>query len=295
MNVAIYGRILQPDHAPFVEQLLAFLVENGHRVLIEETYGEHLAAQQIELPASTETCAISRPLPVDTNVVLSLGGDGTLLNSIMLVKNSGVPVMGVNIGRLGFLTSTGKTDIEQAIKAIEAGDFQRDRRSLLQFSAPRSVFGQFNFALNEFTLHKLDTSSMITIHAYLDGRFLNSYWADGLIVSTPTGSTGYSLSCGGPIILPDSQAIVMTPVAPHNLNVRPLVLPPESKLSFEVESRSPEYSCTLDSRSRLMHNNERITICQAPFSVDLVRFDGYDYLKTLRGKLMWGLDSRNAR
>ncbi len=296
MRIAIYGRVLKEEHFNFVENLFKYLQEKGHTVLVEEEYLDHIK-DSIDIDTNyCSTCALHAPLDNDIDFVFSLGGDGTLLNSIMLLKDSGIPVMGINIGRLGFLTSSGKQEISEAIEMLEKDRFKIDRRALLHFSCNKPLFGQFNYALNEFTIHKLDTSAMISIHTYVNGIFLNSYWADGLIVSTPTGSTGYSLSCGGPIIAPRTGNFVLTPVAPHNLNVRPIVLPDSVEITFEVEGRSEEFSCTLDSRYRIFNQSHKIKIKKEQFGINLVRLEGHSFMRTLREKLMWGADSRiNAK
>lgn len=296
MKIAIFGRVLKEEHRTFVQNLFNYLQEKQHSIVIESEYYEHIKDFLTLDMEYCQLCALHDKLDDSVDFVFSLGGDGTLLNSIMLVKDSNIPVMGINIGRLGFLTSTSKSDIADAITMLEKDKYQIDRRSLLHFGCNQALFGQFNYALNEFTIHKLDTSAMVSIHTYVNGIFLNSYWADGLIISTPTGSTGYSLSCGGPIVAPRTGNFVLTPVAPHNLNVRPIVLPDSVELTFEVEGRSEEFSCTLDSRYQLFNQNHKIKITKEKFGINLVRLEGHSFMRTLREKLMWGADSRiNAR
>src|SRR5690606_2152379 len=197
----------------------------------------------------------------------SLGGDGTLLDTLSLVRNSNVPILGINTGRLGFLASTGKEDIEAAVNALRNKTYKEDKRTLIHVDSNKPIFEGANFALNEFSIHKKDTSSMITIHTYINGELLNSYWADGLIIATPTGSTGYSLSCGGPIIFPSSENFVITPIAPHNLNVRPIVVSDQSILSFEIEGRSDSFLCTLDSRYEAVDQTYQLAVRKETFSV----------------------------
>jgi NAD+ kinase len=227
------------------------------------------------------------------DVVLSLGGDGTLLETVTLVRDRGIPVLGINLGRLGFLASVSKNEIYYAVDELIKGAYKLDKRNLLYLECEEKFFGEVNFALNDFVIHKNDTSSMITIHAFINGEFLNSYWGDGLIISTPTGSTGYSLSCGGPILFPQSDSFVVTPVSPHNLNVRPIIISDKSVLSFEVEGRSSSFLLSLDSRSCSVNYDVPMAIRKAPFTINLVQFDSTNYLKTLRTKLSWGVDSRN--
>jgi NAD+ kinase len=216
-----------------------------------------------------------------------------MLEAVTMVRDSDVPIMGINLGRLGFLASIGKVRISNAIQALIKGQYSIEERRLLHLETNLPLFGEARFALNDFTLLKRDTSSMITIHTYLNGAYLNSYWADGLIIATPTGSTGYSLSCGGPIIFPNSDNFVITPVAPHNLNVRPIIVSDTSVLSFEIEGRADNFLCTLDSRFETVTNDYQLAVRSADFTIKLVQLNGDTYLKTLREKLNWGVDARN--
>jgi NAD+ kinase len=225
--------------------------------------------------------------------MFSVGGDGTLLESVSYVKKLKLPVLGINTGRLGFLTSVSSQETDEAIKSILANDFDLDTRSLLEVELKNNPFGTLNFALNEVTIQKKDSSSMITIHTYLDGKFLNSYWADGLIVSTPTGSTAYSLSCNGPIVLPNSGNIIITPIAPHNLNVRPLVIPDNIEVRLLIESRAENCLVALDYKSETIPVSTEIIIKKSKEQISLIRLKNHDFLSTLRNKLMWGLDKRN--
>ncbi|HEY0245718.1 MAG TPA: NAD kinase, partial [Mucilaginibacter sp.] len=227
------------------------------------------------------------------DLFLTLGGDGTLLDMVALIRDSGVPVIGINFGRLGFLASVNKSDIAAAIHAVVNKQFTLDSRALLSIDSDTNIFGGDNFALNDITIHKRDDSAMITTHMFLDGEFLNSYWGDGIIIATATGSTAYSLSCGGPIIFPQSNSIVVTPVSPHNLNVRPIVLPDTSVLSFEVECRSNNYLLSCDSRTALIEKTMKFHVRKADFELNLIRLSNESYLSTLRNKLLWGLDARN--
>lgn len=223
----------------------------------------------------------------------SVGGDGTMLNTVVISGNSGIPIMGINTGRLGFLSGISIDDIESALDRILSGDYEIEERMLLRLDTPTQLFGEKNFALNEVAIHRSDSSAMMTIHAYLNGKFMNSYWADGLIISTPTGSTAYSLSCGGPIVMPDSGNFIVTPISPHNLNVRPVIISDRDTISLRVEGRTRSFMVSLDSRPASFLKEEEITISREKFSVKLLRLPGNDFLQTLRTKLMWGLDSRN--
>jgi NAD+ kinase len=201
--------------------------------------------------------------------------------------------MGINFGRLGFLASIGKEELKTAIEALIKRSFVIDKRTLLHLDSSMGLFGDTPYGLNEFAIHKTDTSSMIKIHTYLNGEFLNTYWADGLIVSTPTGSTGYSLSCNGPIVFPESSSFVITPVAPHNLNIRPVIVPDNTIISFEVEGRTDQFICALDARRQTVQKNVQLAVKKEKFALSLVRLNENNFLQTLRNKLMWGLDSRN--
>lgn len=225
--------------------------------------------------------------------LIALGGDGTMLNAATIVRDSGVPILGINTGRLGFLATTERKMIAQAVDMLLTGRFEVETRSLLTAVSNIPIFADFPFALNDFTILKRDVSSMIKIHTYINGDYLNSYWADGIIISTPTGSTGYSLSCGGPIVFPNSGNFVITPVAPHNLTIRPIVIPDDSVVSLSVEGRSENFLCTLDSRFELITSEHNIAVRKCDFKINLVRVDDRDFLKTMREKLAWGKDARN--
>jgi NAD+ kinase len=227
------------------------------------------------------------------DAMVTLGGDGTILRAVMLIQDADVPILGVNLGRLGFLASVEKGIIEQAINDLIKGNYYVMNRSMLGLKCNNPVFSSFPYALNDFTVNKRDTSSMITIRAYVNGVLLNSYWADGLIISTPTGSTGYSLSCGGPIVFPDSSNFVITPVAPHNLNVRPTVISDDHHIRLEVEGRQDSFMCTLDSRYETITSKHIIEISKAPFPIKFIQLQDQSFMKTLADKLYWGQDKRN--
>ena len=225
--------------------------------------------------------------------VISLGGDGTLLDTVSFVQDKGIPVLGINYGRLGFLANIGKEDIRIAIKALAERTYVTDNRTLIHLDADIPIFDKVPYGLNEFSIQKKDSSSMIKIHTYLNGEFLNAYWADGLIVATPTGSTGYSLSCNGPIVFPDSGSFVITPISPHNLNIRPIIVPDNNIISFEVEGRTDSFICTLDSRRVVVHKEAQLAVKKEKFGINLIRLNENNFLQTLRNKLSWGFDKRN--
>ena len=227
------------------------------------------------------------------DILISVGGDGTILEAITHIRNSEIPILGINLGRLGFLSSVETKQVADCIYQLNKGMYQIESRSLLSLESHEGLFGKLPFALNDFTILKRDTSSMITIKTYLNGDFLNTYWADGIIVSTPTGSTGYSLSCGGPIVFPSADNIVITPVAPHNLNVRPVVIPDNSIITFEVHGRTNNFLCTLDSRHEFITSENRLGLKKADFKINFIKLHGSSFLKTIHNKLNWGLDKRN--
>ncbi|MBL7768393.1 MAG: NAD kinase [Flavipsychrobacter sp.] len=293
MKVAIYSRVIDQDDYSEIQNLFDELNSLQIEPVIYQAFFEQIApAVRFHLDKLT-TFNSSDDLDESIEFVISLGGDGTLLDTVTLVRNKQIPILGINFGRLGFLASIGKEELKTAVASMVNRQFVIDRRSLIHLDADKLLFGETPYALNEFAIHKTDTSPMIKIHTYLNGEFLNTYWSDGLIVSTPTGSTGYSLSCGGPVVFPDSGSFVITPVAPHNLNVRPLVVPDDNIISFEVESRSENFICALDSRREIVSKNIQLAVKREKFDVSIVRLNENNFLSTLRNKLSWGLDTRN--
>lgn len=293
MNVALYSRFLKPEHIPTTQQLIDCLLQTGAKIYLYEDF-QRSFQNRINIASDTPTFARHQDLiGLNLDFFVTLGGDGTILDAATMVRHLQIPIMGVNLGRLGFLAMMEKHRIEQAVQALKTNSFVLDTRTLLYLESSEPIFGETNFALNDFAIHKRDTSSMVIIHTYLNGEFLNSYWADGIIVATPTGSTGYSLSCGGPIIAPNSNNFVLTPVAPHNLNVRPIVIADDAVLSFEIEGRSENFLCTLDSRYRTIQASCQLAVRRADFTIRLVRFTDRNFLYMIREKLNWGIDSRN--
>jgi NAD+ kinase len=292
MKIAIYSRGIEneqnKDMDAFLQELYAHKIEP---VFFQDFFNQFYSAVTIKGKYSTFNAA--KDLDESIDCMISLGGDGTLLDTVTLVQDKGIPVLGINYGRLGFLANIGKEDLKSAISALAARTFVTENRTLIHLDANIPVFSDVPYALNEFTLQKKDSSSMIKIHTYLNGEFLNTYWADGLIVATPTGSTGYSLSCNGPIVFPDSGSFVITPVAPHNLNIRPIVVPDDNIISFEVEGRTDSFICTLDSRRMVVPKEVQIAVRKEKFGINLIRLNENNFLQTLRNKLSWGLDKRN--
>ncbi len=292
MKIAIYGRQFNDSVLPYVQQVFSSLDQHDAEVYIYSDLNDFLAGK-ITLPKAHHVFTKEQPLKGLIDVFLTLGGDGTLLDTLAFIRDSGIPVIGINFGRLGFLASINKSDIAAAIYAVVNRKYTLDSRVMLVIESEHPFFADNNFALNDITFHKRDDAAMIIIHAYLNEEYLNSYWGDGVIISTPTGSTAYSLSCGGPIVLPQSGNWVITPVAPHNLNVRPIVLSDDSLLTFEVEFRSANYLVSCDSRTVVIDKAVKFNIRKADFQFNLVRLDNETYLSTLRNKLMWGIDARN--
>jgi len=292
MKAAIYSRVF--DEAQLLPLQLFFeaLYQQQIEAIIYQPLYEQIK-DKVRLSEQVKTFTQSAELTEDIDHIISLGGDGTLLDTIALIRNKKIAVMGINFGRLGFLASIGKEQVDLAVRSLANRTYVEDHRTLIHLDANIPLFGEVPYALNEFTLLKRDINSMIKIHTYLNGEFLNTYWADGLIVATPTGSTGYSLSCNGPIVFPDSQSFVITPVAPHNLNVRPIVVPDDHVISFEVESRGEQVICSLDARREIVHKDVQLAIRKEQFTINLLRLSENNFLQTLHNKLTWGLDKRN--
>ena len=292
MKVAIYSRGGENVQPADLQNLTdKFATVKISTVIHEDIFNQVSHALQ---DASTfNTFKDSEDLDDTFDCLVSLGGDGTLLDTVTLVRDKNIPVLGINFGRLGFLASLGKENLDAVVQALATRSYVVDQRTLIHMDANIPLFGDTPYGLNEFAIHKRDTSSMIKIHTYLNGEFLNTYWADGLIVATPTGSTGYSLSCNGPVVFPDSGSFVITPVAPHNLNVRPIVVPDNNIISFELEGRTDQFICTLDSRKEFVDRNVQLAVKKENFTISLVRLHEKNFLQTLREKLAWGFDTRN--
>jgi NAD+ kinase len=291
MRVAIHGLSLNTEFLPILGSLFEMLQSLGVSICLTPILDQQL---RLLSPLSPAYQILQRPEDFDgLDFFLSIGGDGTLLDSVCVVGKKEIPILGLNTGRLGFLANVATDKIGEAIEELARGNYQIESRILLSLTSSKKLFHGVNFALNEFTIHKKDTSSMITVHTFIDGKYLNSYWADGLIVATPTGSTGYSLSCGGPLITPGAKNFVITPVSPHNLNVRPIIVSDEAEISFEIEGRTDKFMISLDSRSTSVASEVKLSIKKEAFSAKLVKLPSYHFFDTLRQKLNWGLDLRN--
>jgi len=293
MNILLFSKQLHASQEGIIRQFLEGFPKDKVQLYATSYLFEYLEVQKIgaEQLLPFEGYAMFREIPI--KLVITLGGDGTVLSAVTLIRDAGVPILGVNLGRLGFLTGADTKMIDKLVSMLEKDMFNIEKRSLLYLESNIPIFGDLRFAMNDFTLLKRDTSSMITIHTYINGEFINSYWADGIVLCTPTGSTGYNLSCGGPIVFPTSKTFVLTPVAPHNLNVRPLVIPDESVISFEVEGRSDNFLCTLDSRYETIRSSYQLALRKADFYIHLVQFPERSFLHNMRDKLRWGADARN--
>lgn len=291
MKVGVHGKDFTRQSAPFIERILEVLQSHKTEMLISSKFSKNFKT------ASFNRFKFKTYEPGDNlknlDLFLSIGGDGTLLESVTHIGKTEVPILGINTGRLGFLATISREETEDALDLIFRKEFRLDKRAALKLESNQDLFDGLNFALNDFTIVKKDTSSMITVHTYIDGELLNSYWSDGIIVATPTGSTGYSLSCGGPLVFPRSGNFVITPVSPHNLTVRPIVVSDQCEITFQVEGRSKKYLVSLDSRIATVDETVKLKIVKADFKVALIEIKGHHYFKTLRQKLNWGLDVRN--
>ena len=293
MQVVVYGKKFKEKDRLYIQTLFDVLCEEGITTFVNAPYHKLI---ENEVNFKSEVGVFEGYLDFKTrrfDYVITLGGDGTILDAITEIRDSNVPILGINLGRLGFLASIEKTKIKESINSLVRGMYSIDERSLLYLESNIPIFAEIPFALNDCTLLKRDTSSMVTIHTYINGAYLTSYWADGIIISTPTGSTGYSLSCGGPIIFPNSGNFVITPVAPHNLNVRPIVISDCSVISFEIEGRAETFLCSLDSRSETVNSKYQLAIRKCDFKIKLIQLRDRSFLRTIREKLAWGIDSRN--
>jgi len=291
MTIAVYARSTKDNLPIYIDQLYQVFKKEKVELVIFKDYFEFLKKEH-NFKLELRTFSNSDELISMADYLISLGGDGTMLETKSFVRRSGIPVLGVNTGRLGFLANVNKDDLEKAAMLLLKEKFTLDKRELIELSGCNNCFGDVNYALNEFTVHKQEGGAMINIDTYVDGVFLNSYFADGLIISTPTGSTAYSLSCGGPIMMPDSDNFIITPIAPHNLNVRPIVIPNKKEISFKVSGRNESFYVSLDSVTSSITPQTEIKIKLADFKFNLINLEGQHFFGTLRNKLLWGIDKR---
>lgn len=292
MRIGVNGRAMDAGNAPTVLRTIERMLAHGMEPMLTEGLAQWLTELGVNI--AWPVMAQEELVKQDLDLCIGLGGDGTLLDTVALVGRSEIPVLGINLGRLGFLSNVRLDTVDEALDAIKHGRYMLQDRTLVEVTDHPEALGKLNFALNEVSIHKRDSSSMIAVHVHLGADYLNTYWADGLIIATPTGSTAYSLSCGGPVLYPTSDALVINPICPHNLNVRPFVVPDHYTITLQLEARSDRCLMNLDSRSATIDGQSRITIQRANFTVKMVQLENTDFLDTLRTKLSWGLDVRSA-
>lgn len=292
MKIALFGKNFNESFDCVIQSLLIKLFDRKVEIHVYQPFYEYLNAQKGFSFDFQGYFSNSDNLPKDVDFLVCIGGDGTFLEAITLIRDSGIPIVGINSGRLGFLANISANDADHAIDYLLSNDYRTEERCMLKLHSQEPVLTDFPYALNECTIQKIG-SSLITIHVSINGEYLTSYWADGLIISTPTGSTAYSLSVGGPIVTPQSRNFIITPIAAHNLNVRPLVIPDDAELKLTVEGRINQFLTSLDSRSAECTVNNEIIISKSPFSANIIKLPQIDFYSTLRNKLMWGADKRN--
>ena len=294
MKIAVFGQYYQNNTHSIVEKVVAFLEQNNIEICFYKIFYDKLIENEVSL-SEYRTFDTHECLKDNFDYLISIGGDGTILRAATFVRNYNLPIIGINAGRLGFLATIQEENIEKLLTRVVANDFSISKRTLVSLHAhPENVdLEDINFALNEITVSRKDTTSMITIETYINNEYLNSYWADGLIISTPTGSTGYSLSCGGPVFMPTSNCFVITPIAPHNLTARPLIIPDDSELTLKIKGREEQYLVSLDSRITSVSNETTLTVKKSDFFISIIEFPEEGFLRTIRKKLLWGEDKRN--
>ncbi|MEC5167443.1 NAD+ kinase [Flavobacterium sp. PL11] len=294
MKVAIYGQYYQNSTQPIINDIFVFFTKNNVEMVIEANFLSMIYALKL-VENNYKTFSSHTELDSSFDMLISIGGDGTILRAATLVRDSGIPILGINAGRLGFLASVQKENIASFLQFVLDKKYTLSKRALISIhcTTPNESIEEMNFAMNEITVSRKDTTAMITIDTYLNGEYLNSYWADGLIISTPTGTTGYNLSCGGPILTPNVKSLVITPIAPHNLTTRPLVVPDNTEIRLKVSGREANYLVSLDSRVTSVKNESVLTLSKTPFYINMVEIPEETFVKTLRKKLLWGEDKRN--
>jgi NAD+ kinase len=292
MKLALFGKSIKEENKAYLIQLIRKLEEYQCELMVYGPFLEKIKKIG-EFDHLKNTFISHKELRGNTDMVFSIGGDGTLLDTVSFVRDSGIPVLGINLGRLGFLSSISRDDIIPAVEMVMKGEYSLDQRTLLHLKTRDNLFGDFKYALNDLTVNRKDSTSLIVIHVYVDDLFLNSYWADGLIVATPTGSTAYSLSSGGPIVSPGSENFVITPIAPHNLTIRPIIVSDKSEIKIIVKGRDKEFLASLDSKTDIINPDDELIIRRAGFKFNLVKIENKDFFTTIRDKLKWGLDARN--
>ncbi len=294
MKIAVFGQYYQNNTHSIVEKVVTFLEEKNIEICFYRVFYHKLIENNVQL-SNYKTFDTHECLKDNFDYLISIGGDGTILRAATFVRDTNLPIIGINAGRLGFLATVQEENIENLLNRVLVNDFSISKRTLVSLASNPSIpdLEDINFALNEITVSRKDTTSMITIETYINNEYLNSYWADGLIISTPTGSTGYSLSCGGPVIMPTSNCFVITPIAPHNLTARPLIIPDDSELTIRIKGREEQYLVSLDSRMASVSNETELIVKKTTFFILIVEFPEEGFLRTIRKKLLWGEDKRN--
>ncbi len=291
MKIVIFGKQFEPGQAPYVQQLFDELYQRGAKICVYKSFYDRIR-NHIRFAEKPGVFVQSKDIE-NLDFLFSIGGDGTLLDAIPYVHDLGVPILGINLGRLGFLSSVSKQEMKKAIDHIYNGNYSLDQRTLLKLEKPDDLFGKLNFALNDMTIYRNNNTSLVSVRVYVNGLFLNTYWGDGLIIATPTGSTAYSMSVGGPILTPGSENFVIAPIASHNLTVRPIVIQDSSEIRIHIDGREEKYLLSLDSRQRHISKTEEIIIKKCDFRINLVQMPEQNFFSTIREKLLWGVDSRN--
>ncbi len=292
MKIALFGKSYADFQRLYLQLLVDELSRRNTELFVYEPYFQKIK-DKVHFGKGTKFFVSHQDIKKNVDMLFSVGGDGTLLDTVPLVRNSGIPIMGINLGRLGFLSSISKDEIIDAVCSVYKGDYKLDKRSLLHLVEPSKIFGDINFALNDLTIYRNNTTALITVHLYVDNVFVNSYWGDGLIVATPTGSTAYSLSVGGPIVAPGSKNFIISPIASHNLTVRPIVVNDSSVIKIRIEGREEKYLMTMDSKQSTISRNDEIIIKRSSFNINLVQMNNKDFYSAIRDKLLWGVDNRN--
>ena len=290
MRIALFGKTLAPENGEYMKQLFQELADNQVDIVVCQSFADIVAAF---VPESVKYSVFHSHDDLKADLLFSIGGDGTILDTVPFVLDSGIPVVGINMGRLGFLSSISKNEIANAVNSVLTGDYTVEQRTLLELVSPNDVFGDVRYALNELNVIRNPEHSLLAIKVFVDDVYLNTYWGDGILLATPTGSTAYSLSAGGPIIAPNAKNFVITPIATHNLTVRPVVIPDDSTIRIQVEGREKKFVFSMDSRNCTLDTSVQLEVRKAGFCLNLVRMRGEDFFGTIRNKLMWGKDNRN--
>lgn len=292
MRIALFGKTIGDADQPHIQKLIHRLENINARITVYEDFFSSIAPL-VKFEKDADIFNHYQDIKDETDFMISIGGDGTFLETLDLVRDSDIPILGINIGRLGFLSSVSKDEIDYSVSSLVRGNYILEKRALLQLAEPKDLFGDLSYALNEMTISRQESTSLMMIQVYVDNKLLNSYWSDGLIVATPTGSTAYSLSCGGPIVTPGSENFLITPIATHNLTVRPVVIRDDSIIRIKAEGRDRHFFVSLDSKFKSIKVNTEITLRKADYSINLVQMKNKSFFSTIREKLNWGLDKRN--